>query len=66
MALTRIKVKQLNNEMKIVDKQTGIADKNPVVYYGDEDLPLSDDDVVSGRAKYLGRGFTAFEKYCPL
>ena len=63
MTLTRIKVKQINGKMEIVEEQNGIIDDNPVVYYGNEDSPITDDDVVSGRVKYIGRGFTAFQEY---
>ena len=62
MSLTRIKVEQLNGKMKIVDKQTGIIDDNPVVYHGNEDLPITDDDVSLGCVQYIGRGFSAFKE----
>jgi hypothetical protein len=57
MALTRIKVEEINGTMEIVDKKTEIIDDNPVVYHGNEDLPITDDDISSGRVKYFGRGF---------
>ena len=60
MALTRIKVEQVNGKMEIVDKKTGIIDDNPVVYHGNEDLPITDDDLALGRVKNIGRGFSAF------
>jgi len=63
MTQTRIKVKQVNGKMEIVDKQNGIIDDNPVVYYGNEDSYITDDDVASGRVKYIGRGFSAFQEY---
>jgi len=61
MALTRIKVGQINGKMEIVGKQSGIIDDNPVVYHDSEDLPITDDDVSLGRVQYIGRGFAAFK-----
>ena len=63
MTLTRIKVKRVNSKMEIVDKQNGIIDDNPVIYYGNEDSHITDDDISSGRVKHIGRGFTAFQEY---
>ena len=63
MALTRIKVEQVNGKMEIVDKQTGIIDDDPVVYHGNEDLPITDDDIALGRVKYIGRGFDVLKEH---
>ena len=63
MALTRIKVDQINGKMEIIDKQTEIIDYNPVVIHGTEDLPITDDDIATGQVKYIGRGFTALQEY---
>ena len=63
MTLTRIKVGQINGKMEIVAMQTGIIDYNPVVYHGAEDLPITDDDVATGRVKHVGSGFTALQEY---
>ena len=49
--------------MEIVDKQNGIIDDNPVIYYGNEDSHITDNDISSGRVKHIGRGFTAFQEY---
>ena len=62
MALTRIKVKEVNGRLVIVDKQSGIFDDNPVVYHGNEELPITDEDISSGRVKYIGRGLAALKK----
>ena len=63
MTLTRIKVEQINGKIEVVDRQTEIIDHNPVVYHGDEDLPITDDDVATGRVKHIGRGFAALQEY---
>jgi len=57
MTLTRITVKQIKGKMKVVKKQTGLADDNPVVYHGNEDLPID------GDIKPIARGFAAFKEY---
>ena len=63
MTLTRIKVKQTNNKIKIIDKQTEIVDTNPVVYHGNEELPITDDDLAYGRVTPIARGLDEFKEY---
>lgn len=58
MALTRVKFKEINSKLEIIEKETDIHDDNPVIYYGNEDHALKDDDT-----KPIARGFAAFKKY---
>ena len=62
MALTRVRVEENNGRLVIVDKQTGIYDDNPTVWHGNEELPITDEDISSGRVKYIGRGLKALGK----
>ena len=59
MSLTRVTVKWTNGKTEIVDKQTGIVDTNPIVYHGNEELPITDDE----NAKPIARGLAEFEEY---
>ena len=58
MALTRVKFKEINGKFEVIEKETDIHNNNPIIYYGNEDHMLKDDDT-----KLIARGFTAFNKY---
>ena len=57
MALTRIKVKKINDKLEIIGTETGIYDDNPVIYYGNEDQPIEDN------VKPIARGLDEFKEY---
>jgi len=59
MALTRVEFEKINGKPEIIKKQTNIHDDNPVIYYGNEDHSIKNDDDVN----LIARGFAAFKKY---
>jgi hypothetical protein len=63
MIVTRIKVGEINGKMEIVDKQAKIIDNSSIFYLDNDNLPITDDDISSGRVKHIGCGFTALKEY---
>jgi hypothetical protein len=59
MALTRVKVQKINGKLEIIEKQTGIHDDNPVIYYGNEDQPIEPHDNI----KPIAHGIDEFQEY---